>query len=99
MFVYIWEYIVERDHRDDFVQYYSPDGVWVTLFKKSDGFVRTELLVHCDDPQRFFTIDYWRSKAARDAFRERYARDFEAIDEKCEVFTTSERLLGDFETC
>jgi heme-degrading monooxygenase HmoA len=45
---------------------------------------------------RYVTIDRWESAAAFDAFRRRYAREFEALDRDCEALTTDERPLGSF---
>lgn len=96
MFVYIWEYIIDERRRDDFLHYYRPDGLWAVLFRKAEGYIRTELLKDRDNPQRFLTVDYWRAEADRNAFREKYAQEFEKIDKTCESFTHSERFWGDF---
>ncbi len=42
------------------------------------------------------TIDYWESKDACDAFRQRFAPEFEALDEQCERLTDDETYLGAF---
>lgn len=96
MFAYIWEYLIDDDHQDDFLRYYRPEGVWVEFFKNGKGYIRTELLQDRENPQRFITIDYWQSQAERDAFREKHAREFEKIDETCATFTQTERFVGDF---
>ena len=57
MFAYIWEYTVKEDCIDEFCRIYSPDGDWVQLFRKSKGFVRTELFREVNTPIRFVTTD------------------------------------------
>lgn len=96
MFAYVWEYIIDDHKRENFLHYYGPEGVWVRFFQQGDGYLRTELLEDVQNPRRFLTIDYWKSKADRDAFREKHAQKFEMIDKTCESFTHSERFLGDF---
>ncbi len=96
MFAYIWEYIIREDKREDFLRYYEPEGVWAVFFQKGEGYLRTELLEDAENPQRFLTIDYWRSKADRDAFRKKHAQEFEIIDKTCESSTHSERFWGEF---
>lgn len=96
MFAYIWEYIIREDKREDFLRYYEPEGVWAVFFKKGEGYLRTELLEDAENPQRFLSIDYWKSQAGRDAFREKYAREFEIIDRTCESFSRVERFGGYF---
>ena len=48
------------------------------------------------NPQRFITVDYWESKAACDAFRQRCQHEFEDLDVRCEEFTVKEREIGRF---
>ena len=96
-FAYIWEYEVRDERLLEFSQIYGPQGQWVQLFSQSSGYVRTELHRDIDKPNRFLTIDYWLSQAVRDQFREQYASEFVALDERCEALTVAERFVGDFE--
>lgn len=96
MFAYIWEFFVDENNREKFLRYYSPNGDWVALFRNGQGYIESELLEDQENPQRFLTIDYWESKADRDAFRRRYAREFEMLDQACEAFTRAEKLIGEF---
>jgi quinol monooxygenase YgiN len=59
--------------------------------------VGTELHCDADNPNRFLTVDYWVSRAARDRFREQFASAFAALDQTCEGLTAEERFIGDFE--
>ena len=96
IFVYVWEYVVKREAKSDFERVYGPDGDWVRLFEKSEGY-RGTLLCHDNDNElRYLTVDYWVSKNDRDLFRRQHAKEFEALDRRCEHLTETEHHLGDF---
>ena len=42
-YTYIWKYLVPPDSARAFERAYGPKGAWVKLFKKHDGYLRTEL--------------------------------------------------------
>lgn len=96
-FAYIWEYRVVEDQIESFRRVYGPDGDWVQLFLRAEGYLRTELYQNVETPTRFVTTDFWTSKTARDTFREKYRAEFEELDERCEALTIEERCLGDFD--
>jgi quinol monooxygenase YgiN len=73
-FLYLWEYLVKEDCIDRFKQYYAADGEWVKLFKKAPGFISTELIRDLEFPNRFITIDNWKSRKDRDNFRSQFSR-------------------------
>ena len=54
----------------------------------------TKLLHDTGQPDRYLTIDTWLSRSACDAFRDRYAKEFDDLDRKCEAFTVREELIG-----
>lgn len=97
MFAYIWEYEVAEGARAEFERVYGPEGDWVQLFRRGTGHLRTELLRDLDGAGRYLTIDYWESRASRDAFRVAFADAFAALDEACEALTERERWVGDFD--
>jgi quinol monooxygenase YgiN len=72
-------------------------GAWAELFRKNTGFCGTELLRDAENPRRFVTIDRWESMEAQAAMRGRFAKEWEELDRKCEVFTELERRIGVFE--
>jgi hypothetical protein len=43
------------------------------------------------------TCDFWESKKAYDAFRQKNSDAYLALDKLCEGLTIAERKLGDFE--
>jgi len=95
-FAYVWQYTIDPVHRVAFLEAYQPDGEWTRLFSRDSEYLKTLLFKDVDDEDRYVTIDYWTSKAGRDAFRERYADEFRQLDRQCETFTLEERFLGDY---
>jgi quinol monooxygenase YgiN len=93
-YVYIWEYTVLPERVVDFERAYGPDGAWVALFKRANGYIRTELYQDRHISNRYLTIDCWESKEAWQAFRTVLSAEFEAIDAQCEGFTLEEREIG-----
>lgn len=96
-YVYVWEYVVPPAHVQAFEETYGPEGEWVRLFRRGSGHVRTELLRDLQRPERYLTIDHWESRAAWEAFRAAFAREFEALDARCARWTSSEIEIGRFE--
>ena len=92
----MWEYIVAPDQVSAFEQVYGPSGDWVRLFRRAQGYLRTELHRNREQPHRYITIDYWEPQAAWEAFRARYAREFEILDAECASFTARETEIGRF---
>jgi heme-degrading monooxygenase HmoA len=95
--MYLWEFEVDTEHRDEFLQAYGPDGLWVQLFRRAPGYLRTELFRDRARPDRFVTLDYWESESAWRLFREYFAADFEALDARCQALTARETEIGRFE--
>ena len=96
-YMYAWEYLVPPDKSGMFERLYGPAGDWVQLFRRGSGHIRTELHRDRANPQRFLTLDYWESYDAWQKFRRQFAEEFEALDAKCEEFTSRESEIGKFE--
>ena len=99
IFVYIWEYQVKEEFLSEFETLYGPDGDWVRLFKKANGYVSTDFYQDISNTNRFITVDSWNTKEDRDNFRAKFSKEFELLDEYCERFTEEEKLIGDFNCC
>ena len=95
-FTYIWQYSVDPDHQTEFLAAYHPSGEWAQFFSRDPGYLRTELFRDSTQVDRYMTIDYWTSEQARDSFREKFAGDFDKLDQRCEAYTVSENFIGDF---
>lgn len=96
IFVYVWEYVVKEESQADFERIYGPQGDWVQLFQRGEGYLGTELHRDIANERRYLTTDYWVSPAARDAFRQQFALEFSELDQRCEALTEKEVFLGDF---
>jgi heme-degrading monooxygenase HmoA len=97
MFVILWEYRVRRERLPEFEAAYGPEGEWVQLFRRAEGFVETELWQDREDRTRFVSVDKWLTRQHYDAFRVRFDDEYLAIDARTEKFTASEKRLGLFE--
>lgn len=92
----IWEYVVRTESIAEFIEKYGPNGEWVSVFQKCAGYIKTELQRDIAQPNRFITIDYWKSQEAFSAMKKSIAEDYDALDKQCEDYTTSENHLGYF---
>ena len=90
----VWEYQVKAEKQLEFEEIYSPNGVWAELFKKSTGYLGTELLCDKNQPHRYLTIDRWVSKEGYEAFQSRWEEEYKVLDAQCEGLTERESLLG-----
>ncbi len=97
-FAYIWQYTIYPHLEPEFLKAYQPNGEWACLFGRDPNYIRTELQQSSDSEDQYMTIDYWTSESARDAFRAKYCNEFDELDQKCESYTKSEVLVGDFLT-
>lgn len=96
-FLALWEFTVHAAYVTEFCQAYGNNGPWITLFRRSADYRSTELCADPANPRRFVTVDRWTSRAAYHAFRAEQHNAYAEIDQACEAFTESERLLGEFE--
>ena len=96
-YTYLWEFIVEPEHVEEFERHYGPEGSWVELFRQAPGYVETLLLRDSMDPRRFITIDRWESAEAYRTFRTVFSQQYTDRDRRCEGLTVRETLLGHFD--
>lgn len=95
-FAYVWRYTIEPGRRSEFLAAYNPGGEWTRLFARDPAYIETLLLHDVEDQNRYVTVDFWKSRADRDSFRQRYVLEFDDLDRKCEAFTREEHFLGDY---
>jgi len=93
----LWEFEVDAEKRTEFERAYGPEGEWVKLFRRGEGYQGSTLLRAVSNSGRYVTEDRWSSREAYDAFRRRHADEYAAIDARCEKLTRAERLIGYFE--
>ena len=95
-YVMVWEFRVRRDSVAEFVLKYGPDGAWARFFRRSKGYIRTELVGDVADPLRYLTLDYWRSEEEFLSFRQQHLAEYERLDREFEGLTEKETWLGAF---
>lgn len=97
MYRIVWAFDVRAGDAAEFERIYGPGGEWARLFRSGAGYEGTELLRDVSHPDRYVTIDRWQSRADFQRFREQFAREYRALDERCERLTTGEHRIGEFE--
>ncbi|MFZ0821329.1 MAG: antibiotic biosynthesis monooxygenase [Candidatus Acidiferrales bacterium] len=98
MFVVLWQFQVKHGLEKEFEKVYGPEGAWADLFRASPAYRGTRLLRDTSIPGCYFTMDFWDSQAAYDAFRSENAFAYAEIDRRCESLTESESHVGRFES-
>jgi heme-degrading monooxygenase HmoA len=96
MYVIVWEFRPEVGREAAFAAAYGPAGVWTELFRRSPGFLGTELLRSGESPPHYLTIDRWESREAYDAFRRAHQADYDRLDKEGEALTAAEARVGEF---
>jgi heme-degrading monooxygenase HmoA len=92
----VWQFTVEQQNVDAFVEAYGPAGDWVNLFQRARGFRGTALLRDLADPLRFMTVDRWESVEDFERFHEMFGSAYAELDANLERLTTAEVLIGRF---
>ncbi|HEY6968498.1 MAG TPA: antibiotic biosynthesis monooxygenase family protein [Candidatus Angelobacter sp.] len=95
-YVIVWEFRARRGAEAEFVEQYGPEGAWAKLFRRSEGYLRTELLRDVTDERRFLTLDYWTSEEDFNKFRKQHLAEYERLDKEFEGLTEQETPLGAF---
>jgi heme-degrading monooxygenase HmoA len=98
MFVILWQFQVKRGLEKEFEKVYGPEGSWADLFRASPAYRGTRLLLDASVPGHYFTMDFWDSQSAYDAFLSEKAAAYAEIDSRCESLTESDSNVGSFET-
>ena len=97
-FIVVWEFQPRTEKRHEFEDAYGSEGLWAQLFRRAEGYVRTELWLDPKTPDRYFTLDFWGSRAGFENFKQKYPAEYKTIDAKCESLMTEEKFLGFCET-
>ena len=96
-YTYMWEFHVKRGSEKQFEGTYGPNGEWVKLFQKGEGYLGTELHRDINATGRYVTTDYWKTQAAYNLFIKQWKSEFDALDKACESMTEKETPLGSFQ--
>jgi len=95
-FTTLWAFTVPASRQAEFESHYGPDGTWVRLFRRADGYFGSELLRDRSDPLRYLTIDRWESSEAWQAFRRQFGAEYERLDRELEGLAARESPLGEY---
>lgn len=98
MYCIIWEFDVKEGYRVEFEKVYGSNGEWSQLFKLGDGYLGTYLLRDENNPRRYVTIDRWVSSTAYEKFKQKWGKEYQELDARCEGLTESEKSIGVFIT-
>jgi hypothetical protein len=93
MKVRVWRFDVPDTVRDEFEREYGPDGSWAVLFRRSAGFLGTELFRDVTRPGSYVTVDRFVGEAAWQAFRAEHAHEYEALGERLAHLTADQEEL------
>jgi heme-degrading monooxygenase HmoA len=96
MFVRIWHFHARPEMAAQFRAAYGPEGDWASLFRRSAGYLGTELLQASADANSFVTLDRWTSDDAWRAFLRAWRNEYAALDRQYESLTDAEREIGEF---
>jgi hypothetical protein len=97
LFVTLWEFEVKSGSEELFEAAYGPEGLWVSLFSRDKRSLGTRLLRDVGADRVYVTIDTWESRAAYEEFLEKYAVEYEELDQECSGLTVAEKHLGKYE--
>ena len=98
MYLIIWEYQVKEDYVTAFEEIYGENSQWAQLFRKSEGYVGTELLCDSSKLGRYMTIDRWLSAGAYESFLSHWKENYDRLDAQCEDLIQQEIFLGKWES-
>jgi heme-degrading monooxygenase HmoA len=93
VYIRVWEYEVPADHVDGFLAAYGAGGDWVQLFKRTAGFIGTELYRSIQTVDRFVTVDRWTDEADWLTFLNGWREAYDALDATLAELGAVERAL------
>ena len=95
-FTVLWEFQVRPGHQRAFEKAYGPDGDWVRLFRRGDGYLGTELVPDPETPLRYRTLDSWISRQKLRLFKAQNLAAYRVLDCRCARLTEREQFVGEF---
>lgn len=98
MYWIVWSFDVKLEQVKAFERLYGPEGEWVQLFQRAEGFEGTELRRESDRAGHYLTIDRWLTRADYQRFQDTFGKEYDQLDTKCGRMTEAETKIGDFET-
>ena len=90
MYVIEWDFLPAPGREAEFVETYGPNGIWVDLFRKGQGYMGTDLFSLAERPGWYRTVDRWASESDYVQFRSEFATEYAQIDSASEQLTAKE---------
>ena len=97
MFVILWHFEVKPGNLPGFEKAYGPEGDWVQLFRRDPCFRGTQLLHDPSHDSCYFTLDFWDSEPAYQAFLAANQRAYDELDSALQGLAINERHVVSFE--
>ncbi|MCY6381122.1 antibiotic biosynthesis monooxygenase family protein [Hoeflea prorocentri] len=91
---FFWEYKVAPEKAAEFEAFYGASGRWAQLYSRSDAFIRTELFRDPDDPTRYRTGDYWKSRDSFLEFLRDYSDPYDELGAECNEISQERTSAG-----
>ncbi len=82
---------------EEFERVYGATGEWAEFFRRSAGYVGTELLRDVETPRRYLVIDRWESRESYNTFVEEHREEYMHRVDETAVYYDHELRLGTFE--
>jgi heme-degrading monooxygenase HmoA len=93
----VWRFVVRPGRQPEFEELYGPGGMWAALFHESRAY-RGSILLRSHAQDRAYTlIDFWDHAEDFEAFKQRYAAAYGALDHEGEGLTEAEEHVGWFD--
>ena len=96
MFLILWEFEVKPGCEKRFEDSYGPQGDWASFFRRDACYRETRLLRDPFHANKYWTADFWDSREAYEAFREKHLDEYQKLDCSFESLTARETALGSF---
>jgi heme-degrading monooxygenase HmoA len=93
----MWRFVVKPGKEKAFEEMYGPGGLWAALFHESRAYHGTILVRSRAEPRAYTLLDFWDHREDYDAFKEKFAEPFAALDHEGEKLTEREEQVGWFD--
>ncbi len=93
----IWEFTIRPASRAEFERHYGSEGTWAQLFRRHPEYRGSTLSRDTENPNRYLTVDTWKSLEAFRVFASQYTEEYHRLDKECEQLTEREMCHGYYE--
>ncbi len=94
MYIVVWKYTINPDHRHEFEKEYGTEGTWSRFFRRSKNYLGSDLYGNVNSPDEYLLADRWNSQQSYDQFIGEYEQLYRELSEKFEYLYLDEQRLG-----